>query len=357
MLTPSQEASKCKVFINICSDPSIELPSIIHDQQGGEQLRIPISVGPFNLDKEKDGETDCLTCDVVLNPDSITKASKEKEFRIFLSGFVLQKLEEKYKLRLDGSSLKFPKMKYKGSTPAPQHIRRPKGAHVETIRDEEEESKNGNTPEAIEERRKAASLARIEALRALEERESGIQMSKSNAATASSSSAHDSEVFLSAEHAEAAAAAKQASLAFDSNPYGSSSKKKESKIEVLSTEDAIATPASKPSADATSTVTTAVPPPPPSSSLPTYTLSYLKSLDSSIRVPPSEWDLDLALPSIVLLTIDLPYVQAGAKEVDVEIETNGRIVLQTKQEWKEKHQYQLFVRQHPRDNRVRAALG
>ena len=375
-----------KLFVNLCSDPAIALPAMMHDGQGGEQLRVPISAGPVVLDVEKDGVTPCLVCDVVLNPDTVARAGREKDFRAFISGFALQKLQEKYKCQLEVEDIKFPKMRFKGPTPpAAQHIRRPKGAHIEP------ENPHADDPaqvsdERLEERRRAAQLARIEAVRALEERESGIVMGSSSG---SGSHASAGDVFTSAEAAEAAMAADQSRSPVDR--FAAS--KEPAKIEVLPDEPAppraqqphttpdssaavaAASTAVTPVAAAAASAATAAPAAPPTAvpapssdpSLPSHSICYLKhnssgSSDSSgggggTAVPASEWDLDLDPPAAVQVQVCLPLVSKSSAELEVEITRLG-VTLYSKPECADKHKYQLHV-SDTHDTRVatRARVG
>lgn len=343
-----------KLFVNLCSDPAIALPAMTLDAQGAEQLRVPISAGPVALDVEKDGATPCLVCDVVLNPDTVARAQREKDFRAFIAGFALQKLQEKYKCGLAVDDIKFPKMRYKGPTPpAAQHIRRPKGAHIEP-ENPHGDDREQQSDERLEERRRAAQLARIEALRVLEERESGIVMGSS-----SGNRAATGDVFTSTEAAQAAMAAEHSRSPLDRFAAA----KEPAKIEVLQDEPAPPRPqqahaapaASSAAAAAASTaatpvaavsaataVPTAASAPPPSSdpSLPSHSICYLKG--SGTEVPASDWDLDLDPPSAVRVQVLLPLVSRSSAELEVEITRLG-VTIYSKPECADRHKYQLHV--------------
>ena len=400
-LPPMAAGQRIKLFLNLCSDAAIALPSMQQDAEGNEQLRVPVSAGPVTLGVDKDGVTPVLVTDMVLNPASVSRASTEKDFRAFIAGFTLQKVQEKYHCVVDlgEQSIKFPKMRYKGPLPPPsQHIRRPAGAHIEPeapLGRGQTEEQNRAYEDAMEERRKAAQLARIEALRAMEERESGIIMSGGKAAaTAAAKAASSTPIFTSAEAAKAAEEADSAKSPVDRMMAASS--KESAKIEVISEEPAAAAPAAAaarqrsaqpqpaksassaaessmaasssaaaPASSSTATVAAAAPAAsaaPVDPRLPSHVISYLKSNGSS--VPASEWDLDLTsaspaaasagptdeddedsllLPAAVQVLISLP-LAGSAQEIDVDI-TKAGVDLASKP-GQDKHQYRLHVSVH-----------
>jgi len=346
-LTPEQRGVRMKFFVNLCSDPALAMPHLEPDGQGGEHLRVPISAGPVVLDVEKDGTTPCLVTDLVLNPETVARAANDKDFRTFMAGFALQKVEQKFqcKLATEAHEIKWPKMKYKGSLPPPpQHIRRPKGAHIEP-EDPHAAARAASaaadaalpSEDALEERRRAAAAARIEALRAMEERESGIVMGKASA-TASSAVGG---IFTSNEAAEAAAQAEMEQSPVERRAAAmAAAVKPNAKIEVMKDEPAAAAPPSKPAAAAApssasraaaaSSVSAAAgapaSPSSPSSSLPEHSIFYLKSLSAdATAVPAAEWDMggsdeeaaDLPLPAAVRLLVVLPLLTRGAAELEV----------------------------------------
>ncbi len=388
-LTPAQVgAGKLKFFLNVCSDPSLALPSMEDDGQGGQRLRVPISAGPVLLDVEKDGSTPCLVCDVVLNPDTVVRASSDKDFRLFMCGFALGKIQDKHHcaLQLEAGEIKFPKMKFKGALPPKtQHIRRPKGAHIEP-EDAHAEQRRRNaaaggggggggeaatgredgviSDEEKIERMRAAAAARTEALRQATERESGLTMSK-GAAIASSGGAN---IFTSEQQAAAAAEAAPSVDPF-SNSKPAPAAAAASKIEVLSDEPAAApaAAASSPAAAASASVSASAGAPAAhvasSSSLPDHQIWYLKPsaaaaddaagttaaaelLPPPVAVPASEWDIDLSptLPEAIRVTVTLPLLSAkgGAGELEVSIAAEA-VSIASSEEFRDKHAYQLHM--------------
>lgn len=380
-LPPLAAGQRIKLFLNLCSDSAIALPSMQQDAEGNEQLRVPVSAGPVSLAVDKDGVTPVLVTDMVLNPASIARATSEKDFRAFIAGFTLQKVQEKYHCVVDlgEQSIKYPKLRYKGPLPPPsQHIRRPAGAHIEPeapVGRGQTEEQNRAYEDAMEERRKAAQLARIEALRAMEERESGIIMGTKGKAAATASAG---PVFTSAEAAQAAEEAESAKSPVDRVL----AKKESAKIEVISDEPAApaaaaaaparqrsqpatsassaasaiaaASSAAAPAAAASSAATAAAAAAPVDPRLPSHVISYLKSNGSS--VPAAEWDIDLTapaapgdedddtsllIPAAIQVLISLP-LAGSAHEIDVDITREG-VDLASKAEMEGKHQYRLHV--------------
>jgi hypothetical protein len=394
-LTPAQASARPKFFVNLCSDPALSLPKLEPDGQGGEHLRVPISAGPVTWGIEKDGETACLMTDLVLNPETVSRASSDKEFRDFIAQFALQKVEQKFACKLATEEVKWPKMKYKGTLPPKsQHIRRPKGAHIEP-EDPHAAARSASaagsdadslpSEEALEERRRAAAAARIEALRAMEERESGIVMGKSSSSANNSGTAGagaTGAVFTTSEAAEAAAQAELAQTPAERRlaAVAAAAKPSAAKIEVLKDEPAAASSSSAaaakssaaassvsakagvpaaasssgaPSAAASSSSSSS------SSSLPEHSIFYLKnSLGAdAVAVPAAEWDLSstddgdadeeqLPLPAGVRVLVVLPLLsRAGAAELEVVVTRDGLVSLASTAECVAQglHQYQLSM--------------
>merc|ERR1711991_944694 len=91
-----------------------------------------MSVGPPKTDKDKSGKP-CLVFDMIVNP-AVVKDSKEDKtggFRHFLCEIAIQRIENKYKTKLD-RRYKLPRMKYKGK-PTSQRIRKETKPAIEVI--------------------------------------------------------------------------------------------------------------------------------------------------------------------------------------------------------------------------------
>jgi hypothetical protein len=125
-----------KVFVNVCSEPSIGAPVEQQDEANNEtKLRIPISCGaPRELvdPKSQGGKAKVLVFDVVFNPATVAKAAQDQNVRQMISEFALQNLVRKHDVRVS-TQMKWPKMRfYKGNglngndQPRSQRIRKAK---------------------------------------------------------------------------------------------------------------------------------------------------------------------------------------------------------------------------------------
>jgi len=397
--------NRIKFFVNVCSDPAIELPHMQPAPDGTEQLRVPLSLGPVHqlaataaseADDPSTSNAVSLVTDVVLNPASVAQCAQDKDFRSFLASFILQKVEAKYKLKLKTDpaaasgtgehSVKFPKLKYKGTLPPPPHHIRRTAAQMNkaTIEEEKEvptpaalnrrgvdgevEHDNSMIPTEAERERRAAAAkeARLKALREEAEREHGIRMpssapGSSNHSVGPTSSAGEPQVFLTEEAAVEARQKEWEAIAsgkfptsHDTRPSAvAATTSAAAKIEVI--ED---TPTQHPgalAAAASSASTAAAPSPatPASSSsspnIPSYSIYYLKASSASSsstpsRVPAHEWDLSLPLlPQSIELLISLPGVSRGSEmELNV-VEDAGIIELQSVESCRNKHSWQMHV--------------
>ena len=194
-----------KLFINVCTDACVDAPEIVRQPADVPalppsvtsatptssaaapppgSLRLPMSVGPLNPCKSRSGAPS-LSVDVVIHPSTLiqpldaahsqaayqyaiaqaaliqrqsgtappvlTPAQQQamamREVKRTVAAFALQRIEEKYKLRVDEQAeLKFPKAAYRGSLPpAAQRIRRNKDnpLHAMTPQQREEVGKRG----------------------------------------------------------------------------------------------------------------------------------------------------------------------------------------------------------------------
>ena len=194
-----------KLFINVCTDACVDAPEIVKQPADAStlstalpssdpstaavvpppgSLRLPMSVGPLTPCTSHSG-LPSLSVDVVIHPSTLapplaashsqaayqyamaqaaliqrqsgtappvlTPAQQQtvamRELKRTVAAFALQRIEEKYKLRVDGQAeLKFPKAAYKGSLPPPaQRIRRNKDnpLHAMTPQQREESERKG----------------------------------------------------------------------------------------------------------------------------------------------------------------------------------------------------------------------
>ena len=197
-----------KLFINVCTDACVDAPSIVKQSNDVPQpatstssaltsasssapatpppgsLRLPMSVGPLTPCTSRSGAPS-VCVDVVIHPSTLAppldashsqaayqyaiaqaaliqrqtgtqleiltppqqQAAAMHQLKRTIATFALQRVEEKYGLRVDGAAeVKFPRVVYKGSLPvAAQRIRRDKGnpLHAMTPVQREEAERKG----------------------------------------------------------------------------------------------------------------------------------------------------------------------------------------------------------------------
>ena len=198
------ESESDKLFINVCTDACVDAPEIVKQSSDVPpstsapsaassstptaappgSLRLPMSVGPLTPCTSRSGSPS-LSVDVVIHPSTLIQpldathsqaayqyavaqaaliqrhsgtappiltpdqqqAMAMRELRRTVATFALQRVEEKYQLRVDAEAeVKFPKAAYKGSLPPPaQRIRRNKDnpLHAMTPQQREETERRG----------------------------------------------------------------------------------------------------------------------------------------------------------------------------------------------------------------------
>lgn len=106
-----------KTFINIASNEKIDKPeketSINSKGEKGSNWSIPYSLSPPRPDQDNRGAL-CHVYDAIFNPMVLELASKNSAFRDLVNNTALNAVEEAFKVELDKTNLKFPKLKYKG---------------------------------------------------------------------------------------------------------------------------------------------------------------------------------------------------------------------------------------------------
>lgn len=107
-----------KCFINIAGSAEVERPNnavSINSQTGERGLNwsIPMAQIPPRDDIDAHGKG-CKVFDVVFHPDALHLGKKNAQFRQCLLDTALDGVEREYKVRLDRTNLKFPKLEYKG---------------------------------------------------------------------------------------------------------------------------------------------------------------------------------------------------------------------------------------------------
>lgn len=109
---------KTKGFINIASCNKIEKPNAESKRdevtgEAGVNWSIPYAQAPPRHDVDKRGAT-CLVYDVIFHSDALYLADKNNVFRKHLIITACDAVERAFKVSLDRTNLKFPKMKFKG---------------------------------------------------------------------------------------------------------------------------------------------------------------------------------------------------------------------------------------------------
>lgn len=107
-----------KCFINIAGSVEIDRPHnevSINPNTGERGLNwsIPMAQTPSREDLDAQGKL-CKVFDVVFHPDALHLGKKNAQFRQCLLDTALDGVEREYKVRLDRTNLKFPKLDYKG---------------------------------------------------------------------------------------------------------------------------------------------------------------------------------------------------------------------------------------------------
>lgn len=106
-----------KVFLNIATSDKIDKPtsvsSINTDGQRGLNWSLPYTLAPVRRDMDKKNVV-CHVYDVVFHPDALHLASRNKSFRNLVNDTAIDAIQQNFKVKLDRTNLKFPKISYKG---------------------------------------------------------------------------------------------------------------------------------------------------------------------------------------------------------------------------------------------------
>ncbi|GAB0096982.1 Protein kintoun [Sergentomyia squamirostris] len=114
-----------KGFINVCQSGKVQRPvSEYRAAPGGERglnWTLPHTQAPprKDLDNKK---VVCMVYDVVFHPDALHLATKNHRFRDIVSSTALDAVESAFRVKLDRTNVKYPKLAFKG-TPRPTVIR------------------------------------------------------------------------------------------------------------------------------------------------------------------------------------------------------------------------------------------
>eukprot|EP00045_Choanoeca_perplexa_P012306 m.133801 g.133801 ORF g.133801 m.133801 type:complete len:624 (+) comp15957_c0_seq1:233-2104(+) len=107
-----------KIFINICQSDTLDKPQskrVTHDGKTGMNWSIPHSIASSREDVDKEGRT-CVVYDAVFHPDALRLAGSNDGFKQLLTTSAMDSIERQFpEHALDRSTLKYPKMKFKGN--------------------------------------------------------------------------------------------------------------------------------------------------------------------------------------------------------------------------------------------------
>ena len=123
-----------KVFVNVCSDPSVDKPQskkavssgIGSAGAGGVEWSIPYSQsGQARRENDRQGRP-CSVYDVIFHPDALALANRSGRLKHLVTETALEAVEKAAPtlVKLEHHNLKFPKMKFKGAF-QPTVIRKP----------------------------------------------------------------------------------------------------------------------------------------------------------------------------------------------------------------------------------------
>ncbi|XP_002741766.1 protein kintoun-like [Saccoglossus kowalevskii] len=121
-----------KAFINICTSDLVGKPSSSPGtdkskpggMKSGVQWSIPYSLAPPREDLDKTGNR-CMVYDCVFHPDTLQIAERNQRFRTMINDTAMDGIETNFKVKLDRTNLRCPKMQYKGK-PTASVIRTPR---------------------------------------------------------------------------------------------------------------------------------------------------------------------------------------------------------------------------------------
>nr|CCC93003.1 conserved hypothetical protein [Trypanosoma congolense IL3000] len=111
-----------KVFVNVCQHERIAEPIPMDDGDEAEvKFRIPLSCGQARADTDKSGRP-CKVYDVIVNPSTITRGTKDPDFRCFVISLCIHWIKQKSEPTLNLQEYRNMNFRVKG-TLEPQRIR------------------------------------------------------------------------------------------------------------------------------------------------------------------------------------------------------------------------------------------
>ncbi|XP_070509498.1 protein kintoun isoform X2 [Chironomus tepperi] len=106
-----------KTFINIATNEKVDKPSSKPStNENGERglvWSLPHTLTPPRRDADKKGSV-CHVYDVVFHPDALHLAKRNDAFRHLVNDTAIDAVQQSFKVKLDRTNLKFPKLSYKG---------------------------------------------------------------------------------------------------------------------------------------------------------------------------------------------------------------------------------------------------
>ena len=111
-----------KAFINICKNEHVGKPEFkwaTNPKTGnkGQSWSIPHSFSPPRDDTDKSGKK-CQVFDVVFHPDTYRMGESNSKFRKMIEDTAVDGIERQFNVTLDKTNLKYPKVAFKGTSPA-----------------------------------------------------------------------------------------------------------------------------------------------------------------------------------------------------------------------------------------------
>ncbi|XP_063706340.1 protein kintoun [Culicoides brevitarsis] len=116
-----------KVFINIAKNDLVDRPThenVSVDGKTGMNWSLPLIQAPVRKDMDKKNQW-CSVYDVIFHPETLQIAERSSNFRQMVVQTALDAVCNAYKVSLDKTNLRFPRMEYKGM-PKPTVIRKKK---------------------------------------------------------------------------------------------------------------------------------------------------------------------------------------------------------------------------------------
>ncbi|ESS71039.1 hypothetical protein TCDM_00043 [Trypanosoma cruzi Dm28c] len=122
-----------KIFLNVCQHERIAEPIPMEEDEKTDEIRfkIPLSCGQARPGTDKSGKP-CKVYDVIVNPSTVQRCSKDHEFRCFVVSLCIHWIKQKCEPTLNHEEYRSMNFKVKGVL-EPQRIRlstAPKGANA-----------------------------------------------------------------------------------------------------------------------------------------------------------------------------------------------------------------------------------